>query len=266
MNNTYTKLGILIAAFFLVWFSLKQLNWVEIFRVKEVNQLSEEKLGEVYWQFIETSENVINDPVIQAHLNLLVANLCKKNDIDTRDIKVHLVQNDEVNAFALPGGHLVVYSGLIEETRNQSELCGVLGHEIAHITLKHVMKKLGKEVGLSVLLNMTSGSTGGTVVKNAVEKLTSSAYDRDLEREADMRSVSFMLIANMDPNHFANFMERMDNNVGKAQVILDYVSTHPNSKERAAEIREAIPAKLPETKEAISEEQWTELKTAVANY
>ncbi len=74
--------------------------------------------------------------------------LYKVNDIDRDKIKVHLLFKDEVNAFALPDGHLVIFSGLILESENPEELSGVLAHELAHIELNHVMTKLMREVGL----------------------------------------------------------------------------------------------------------------------
>ena len=101
---------------------------------------------------------------------------------DREIIKVHVLNKDEINAFALPNGHLIIYSGLINNSGNQEELTGVICHEIAHIELNHVMKKLIKEIGLSVLISMTTGKGGSEIIKETAKMLSSSAFDRKLEK------------------------------------------------------------------------------------
>jgi beta-barrel assembly-enhancing protease len=103
-------------------------------------------------------------------LDKLILPLCKANTIERDSLKVHIVEKDEVNAFALPNNHLVVYTGLITDCKKQEALQGVLGHEIAHIEKNHVMKKLSKEVGLSVLLSATTGGKGGRNLKKVFSK------------------------------------------------------------------------------------------------
>src|SRR5690606_17374976 len=143
-------------------------------------------------------------------------------------------QNDQANAFALPGNHLVVYTGLINTCDKQEELIGVLGHEIAHIEKRHVMKKLIKELGLSVLLSMAGGG-GGSVSSEAVRTLSSSAYDRKLETEADFMSVQYMLKAEVNPAPFADLMYKMATEHDLPAMVY-WISTHPESEERAKEI------------------------------
>jgi predicted Zn-dependent protease len=79
-----------------------------------------------------------------------------------------VLNNDEINAFALPNGHLIVYSGLILNSDNQEELIGFICHEIAHIALNHIMKRLVKEIGTSVLISMTTGNGGSEIIKENV--------------------------------------------------------------------------------------------------
>lgn len=99
----------------------------------------------------------LESDTVLAPLDSLLSHLCEANDIERDKIKLHVVQSNEVNAFAFPDNHLVVFTSLIAKCENQEELCGVMAHEIAHMQKGHIMKKLVKEVGLSALVGMASG-------------------------------------------------------------------------------------------------------------
>jgi len=125
-------------------------------------------------------------------------NTYKRNNIEKTQIIIHVLNNKEVNAFVLPNGHLVLYSGLIVAAENQEELSGVICHELAHIELNHVVKKLIKEVGLSVLISMTTG--GGTdIIKETAKMLSTTAFDRSMEKKADIKAVEYLVKANINP-------------------------------------------------------------------
>ncbi|MDZ7607365.1 MAG: M48 family metallopeptidase [Cyclobacteriaceae bacterium] len=154
--------------------------------------------------------------------------MCDKNDIDRDKIKVHLLFKDEVNAFALPDGHLVIFSGLILESENPEELSGVIAHELAHIKLNHVMTKLMREVGLSVLLSMASGG-GGDMLRETAKMLSSTAFDRALEKEADIKAVDYLIEANISPEPFATFLLPLSQWRSYPSKIPVSTSTDPNS-------------------------------------
>ena len=85
----------------------------------------------------------------------------------------------------MPGRHLIIYTRLIQDCKNANELTGVMAHEIAHMEHAHVMKKMIKESGLTLLLSIAGGNVGGEVVKGILRKISSTAYDRSLESDAD---------------------------------------------------------------------------------
>jgi Zn-dependent protease with chaperone function len=157
---------------------------------------------------------------------------------------------------------LVVYTGLINDCKKQEALQGVLGHEIAHIENNHVMKKLSKEIGLTVLLSATAGGNGGQVLKEIFKTLSSSAYDRTLEKEADIASVDYLLKANIDPKPFADFMYKMamDN---QTDMSLYWISSHPESEERAKYILEYIKGKKIKSKTTLSDKDWKTFQVQV---
>ncbi|MGF1636392.1 MAG: M48 family metallopeptidase [Cyclobacteriaceae bacterium] len=265
MKKTLIQGLIIIACFFATWFVLSQVDWINILKIKKVTNKTEEKLGELFWDIFDKSEKEIKNPFIISTIDSIVNTVCSANGIDRSFIKLHLCDNDEINAFALPNGHIVIYSGLILVSNNQGELSGVICHELAHIQLNHVMKKLVKEIGLSVLLSMTTGNSGSEIIKKAAKLLSSSAYDRSLEQEADIKAVDYLVKAHIDPEHFANFIYRLSEKEHEAMKYLSWTSTHPESKERAEYILEYSKNKEIEHEEILSGETWELLKEKLMN-
>ena len=246
---------IVVALFFGVWMLLSQIDFVKHFKVKEAKTGTEKTLGDIIWNEIEDSETIIfNDSIVNT-LDSLLLPICKENGIERDSLKVHIIDKDEVNAFAMPDNHLVVYTGLIKACKNEQALLGVLGHEIAHIENKHVMKKLSKEIGFSVLLSATTGGKAGEVLKEIFRTLSSSAYDRSLEKEADITSVDYMIAADIDPKPLADFMYQMalENQMPKEMY---WIASHPESEARAQYILEYIKGKKLKNKATITEKEW----------
>src|SRR5688572_1767604 len=123
---------LIIAIFFASFFGLAQIDWMTILHVEQNKKDTEEKLGELFWDTFRRSEEVITDDRVISTIDSLLNHLCKKNEIDRETIHLHILDKDDVNAFVLPGGHLVVYSGLILDSDSQDEVLGVMGHELAH--------------------------------------------------------------------------------------------------------------------------------------
>jgi len=253
---------ILLTAFFGLFFGLSQINWVNEFHVKQIRSASENKIGDLIWDEIMSSEKVIVNDSISKTLDKLLEPICKNNKIERDSLKVHIVENNDVNAFALPNNHLVVFTGLITECKNQEALQGVLGHEIAHIQNNHVMKKLSKEIGLSVLLSASTGGKGSAVVKEILKSLSSSAYDRTLEKEADMASVDYLLKANINPEPFADFMFELAQQNEMADSLY-WISSHPESEERAKYILDYLKGKKYKKQTTISKTDWENYKTLI---
>lgn len=258
-----TKAFVILVSFFGMWLLLAQLDFVSFFGVKSIKSNTESTIGNLIWEQIEETEEIIYDTEIIRKLDSLLIPLCKENNIERDSLKVHLVKKDEVNAFAMPNNHLIVYSGLITSCNSEEALLGVLGHEIAHIQNNHVMKKLSKEIGFSVLLSMTGANS--QVIKEVLHSLSSSAYDRSLEREADMESVKYMMKANIDPRPFADFMYELsiDNDLHKYTY---WISTHPESEDRAKYILNSLKGKKIKAKKIMTNSQWEDFKLLIDSF
>jgi len=251
---------IIILLFFGTWFALNQIDWVEIFQIQKATDKTEQKLGDLFWEVYQKSEKENTNTHVVSSVDSLVSYICESNKIEREKIKVHVLDKDDINAFALPNGHLIVYSGLILNSENQEELTGVICHEIAHIELNHVMKKLVKEIGLSVLISMTTGNGGTEIIKETAKILSSSAFDRGLEKDADIKAVDYLMNAKVNPEPFANFLYRLSEKEDEAMKYLTWISTHPDSKERAKYIIEHIKNKQIDYKSILSDKTWNKVK------
>ena len=258
--KTLFQAAIIVALFFAMWFSLSKIDWVKIFKVEQIANTTERKIGDLFWDLYDKAGKEIKFEKVSVPIDSILSKICEANGIDNSKIKLHVIKDAEVNAFALPNNHLVINSGLILACENESELAGVIGHEIAHMELDHVMKKLSKEVGLSVLISMTSGNVGSDKIKEAVKLLSSSAYDRTLEKAADIKAVDYLVKSNIDPEPFANFLYRLSAKDSETAAYFSWISTHPDSKERAEYLIQYGSKKVKKTEPVLSIFTWDRLK------
>ena len=239
MKKLLVLLLFIVLAFGGCIYVISLFNWKKTFGIEKVTTDLDQKLGDVFWKSYSADMVEVKDDKVVLPILQMVDQLCSANGIKPSTINVHVVNNKEINAFAMPGRHLVVHTGLIQFADHQEEIAGVVAHEIAHIASGHVVKKLGKEIGLSILMNLTLGDIGGEVVRNALSTLTSTAYDRSLEKEADLKAVDYMFKAKMDPRMLSSFLGKLAEE-SKTPEVLQWVNTHPDSKERVRYIEEKI--------------------------
>lgn len=264
LNKTIIQGLIILALFFGLFFGLSKVDFVGLMQIEKNTTSAENKIGDLIWDNIQETEDIITNDSIVKTLDSLIVPICKANKIERDSLKIHIVKNDEVNAFALPNKHLVIYTGLLLDCKKQEAVQGVIGHEIAHIENNHVMKKLSKEVGLTVLLTAASGGKGGEIIKEIFKTLSSSAYDRTLEKEADMESVNYLLKANINPEPMADFMFQLAQQEALPNAF-SWISTHPESEERAKYILDYLKGKKYQKKQSISETNWVLFQEKLTN-
>ena len=259
MNKTIIQGLVTVVLFFATWLALTQIDWMTIFKVEKVTDKTEEKLGNLFWELFQKAEKENHNPFVESTVDSIVTRICSANTIDRELIKVHILEKAEINAFALPNGHLIIYSGLIANSDNPEELAGVIAHEIAHIQQRHVMKKLVKEIGLSVLISTTTGG-GSEVIKEGAKMLSSSAFDRGLEKEADIKAVDYMIKSKINPQPFANFLYKLSDAENEENNYLSWLSTHPDSKERAEYVIKYSRGKKVAFQPIVTNATWEKLK------
>lgn len=244
------------------WFGLSRVDWLVLFSLKET--VVEEKIADAYWELFTASDTFADDDELTVAVNNLFDVLCSSNGLQADDYQVYVLCSNEVNAFAFPGNRLVVTTGLLVQCAGEAELCGVMAHELAHLRKRHVVKKLMKELSVSALTMVLSNGQNTEALGELVRVLSSTAYDRTYEREADEEAVKMLLRAGVDPLPLAGFMQRLaDEETSLA--LLEWVSTHPNSQERCETIK-ALTAELspfyapPMEDTIVGDEDWFAMK------
>lgn len=255
-----------LISFFLIigtWCTLTQINWLKLFRINELKHISEQKLGEFIWDAYITDEDINNSKIVNEGLDSIVNHICLSNNLNCENIKLHIINKDEVNAYVLPAGHLVIYSDLIANAKNQDEVTGVICHEIAHIELNHVMTSLVREVGLSVLISTLTGNSSPENIINLINTLTSRAMSRELETEADQQAYEYLSNAEVNPHAFADFLNRLSEEKDNA-LFSSWLSTHPDSKDRAFNIKKLGDNKgLKEYKSVLHSATWSKIQAEI---
>jgi len=236
MSKVFRQFSVLVLLFFGMWFTLSKFDFVRAFEVEEFTKSNERRLGRLVLDGLYSENSALQSDSVLSFVRGIQARLCAANDIPDSTITLHILIRGDVNAFALPDRQLVVYTGLISYCKNAEEFAGVLAHEIAHIERGHVMKKLVTHVGISMLMTIAGGDAGPDISRQIVTLLSSTAFDREQENEADAFAVKMMAGANIDPEHFANFLFRLSQEKNTIPKHFEWISTHTNSQERASEV------------------------------
>ena len=153
---------------------------------------------------------------------------------ETYPINITVVNSPTVNAFALPGGHIFVYSGIIGKMKNYNELVALLSHEITHVTHQHSLKSLGRSAATSIFISGLFGDISGISagILDQANQLKQLRFSRELETEADQHGVDFMVKYKVSPMGMINLMQILDAEGEKQDGFMKYLSTHPETKER----------------------------------
>ena len=187
-----------------------------------------------------------DNPALNNYLNLLGSTLAQSTNRPELEFHFMILDTDELNAYAAPGGYIFVTKGALKYMKDEAELAGVLAHEIAHITEKHVVKELkikGKD-GSSELAHLIGGGGGaaraafGQAVEQGLELIFQDAYKKEDELQADRTSVSISALSGYDPSGLARYLDRIKAIKEKNPPPSD--STHPTFEIRTAQIYDAI--------------------------
>ena len=226
------------------------MNWFSI--EKEI------ALGKGLAQEVERSSKLIDDPVVTEYVNRVGQNLVRNSDAKV-PFTMKVIDSDEVNAFALPGGFFYVNSGLILRAQEESELAGVMAHEISHVTARHgtcqaTKGELTQLLSIPAMIFIPYTWAGYAMYQgmNLAIPLTFLKFSRDAEREADFLGVQYMYKAGYDPNSYVTFFERIQaDEKRRPGTIPKAFSTHPPTPERIGNTQKEIARILPARQEYI---------------
>ena len=171
-----------------------------------------------------------------------------------------------VNAFAVPGGYIVVLRGLLEEMRSADELAGVLAHEIQHVLRRHSTKALVQHISTGLLLTAVSGDVSGVMAYGleGARVLGQLRYGRAAEEEADALGMQLIIAAGLDPRGMIAFFEATQKEEGKGSGRPVYLSSHPGAADRIARLTRLAQGAPPPRRPALGEAEWAALRAICA--
>jgi predicted Zn-dependent protease len=211
---------------------------------------SEIRMGRTYAAQVEKSMKFINDPVVSEYVNRIAQNLVKNSDAKI-PFTVKVIDSDDVNAFALPGGFFFVNSGLILAADEESELAGVMAHEMSHVIAHHAARQMTRanyaQMG-TIPLIFIGGWTGYGIYEaaNLAIPVTFIKFSREFEAQADYLGVQYMYKAGYDPQSFISFFEKLESlEKRKPGIIAKAFQDHPPTPDRIEASQREIARILP---------------------
>src|SRR5665213_1001242 len=231
---------------------------------------TEIKMGKGYADEIEKSSKFINDSVITEYVNRIGQNIVKNSDCKV-PFTIKVIDSDEINAFALPGGFFYVNSGLILNADEEAELAGVMAHEIAHVCAHHAVRQMTRmnyaQLG-TIPLIFIGGWTGYGIYEAASigVPITFMKFSREFEGQADYLGVQYMYRAGYDPQAFITFFEKIQAlEKRKPGAVAKVFSDHPQTPDRILHTQEEIARILPARDEyMVTSSEFDEVKARLA--
>jgi len=242
---------------------------------KGVNFYSLEKeiaLGKQLAQEVERQAKIVDDPVIAEYVNRVGQNLVRNSDAKV-PFTIKVLDTEEVNAFALPGGFFFVNSGLILKAETEAELAGVMGHEIAHVAARHGTRNATRgeiaQIGMIAMsIAIPYGWTGYAIRQGASMAIPMGflTFSRANEREADHLGLQYMYKAGYDPAAFVDFFEKIESlEKKKPGTISKVFATHPMTDDRVKAAQDEIQKDLkPKAEYVVNTSEFNDVKNRLA--
>jgi beta-barrel assembly-enhancing protease len=231
---------------------------------------TEIKVGKQYAMQVDNSVKMVQDPVVNEYVNRIGQNLVRNSDAQV-PFTIKVIDSDEVNAFALPGGFFYVNSGLILAADEEAELAGVMAHEIAHVCARHAMRQMTRanwaNIG-TIPLIFVGGGIGYAVYEAAGLglPLTFMKFQRNFEAEADYLGLQYMYKTGYDPQAFISFFEKIQaKEKKKPGTLAKAFASHPQTPDRIEESQKEIATILPaKTQYIVSTSEFDDVKSRLA--
>jgi predicted Zn-dependent protease len=230
----------------------------------------EQEMGHALAQDVEMRSKLITDPVITEYVNRLGQRIVRNSDAQV-PFTIKVVESDEINAFALPGGYFFVDTGLILAADNEAELAGLMAHEVAHVAARHATRaetrmQIWRYASLPLLY---FGGPAGMVLQTAMglaAPMSFMKFGRDAEREADLLGLEYEYATGYDPQAFVQFFEKLHiKEKQKQNLVAKAFATHPMTEDRIRRAQKEISSMLPDkTEYVVDTSEFQEVKTRLA--
>lgn len=230
--------GALVAVAVGLWFGADLL--VEL-AVDRIPVEWERKLGESAYQDFLSHQEIVKEGPAAAAVQEMTTRLIEQIPNNPYRFEVTVVKSDVVNAFALPGGYVVVFTGLMKKAESGEEVAGVLGHELNHVLQRHGVERIVKTLGVVAVVTILVGDQQGLIglVKQLGVELMALKFSREQETEADVTGLKLLYRARIDPAGMITFFQRLSE---KEEGRVEWLSTHPVSAGRAERLKAEMSA------------------------
>jgi Zn-dependent protease with chaperone function len=226
--------GMILAGLFLglILLIVSQKDRMVRFGAEQIPVEWEENFGDKMFEQIRSQGKLLDDSAKLAELQKIVEALSRP--VQPYPFKIHILQDTNINAFAIPGGHVVVHTGLLAAAGRAEEIAGVLAHEFAHVTERHGFRKVIESAGLSLGLQALMGDATGLLgaLGNSSEMLLRQKFSRNFEREADDVGWETLVAARVDPSGLKDFFERLRQIESSSAQPLALLNSHPATADR----------------------------------
>ena len=248
LRKKYTRLALSGVAFLVIGL-IYGLFWLKepivIAIAKRVPLEWERQLGEMVYAQSIIGRTLIEDEEIVDELERLTSPLLQAIDDNRYEFRLHILADPTLNAFAIPGGHVVIHTGLILNADTPEEVVGILAHEVAHVTGQHSIRQIISSAGLVLLVQAFFGDASGilALITQRSALLLTQKFSRDHEREADEVGWNYLLKANVNPEGMITFFEKLraeseKSGLSELEESLNFLSTHPATEERITRLKE----------------------------
>jgi predicted Zn-dependent protease len=227
-------------------------------------------MGKQYSMQVENSVKLVQDPVVTEYVNRIGQNLVRNSDAKV-PFTIKVIDSDEINAFALPGGFFYVNSGLILAADEEAELAGVMAHEISHVCARHGMRQMTR-MNLAQIATIPLIFVGGGIGYGIYEAsglalpLTFMKFQRNFEAEADYLGLQYMYKTGYDPQAFISFFEKIQaKEKKKPGTLAKAFASHPQTPDRIEESQREIATILPARPQyVVSTSEFDDVKSRLA--
>lgn len=225
----------------------------------------EEKLGAMVVEQIVQPGALCDDPARRKAIEGIVAKLTATVPKNPYKFRVYVVNDPTINALAAPGGHIVVFRGLLESTRRPEELAGVLAHELQHVLKRHSTKLILQHVSTGLLMSAFFGDVSGLASfgLEAAQTLALLRYSRAHETDADEEGLKMLQASGIDGTGMITFFETLNAKAGPEREVLKFLSSHPNTQERIEHLKLLV-REGRQTPAARLDHDWAEVKKLCA--
>ena len=226
-------------------------------------ETTEISIGQGMAEELKKSEKRLDDEVWQKYLTEVGSRIVAVCDRQNIEYTFTVIESDQANAFAAPGGFVYFYTGLLREMKSESEMAAVMAHEISHVVARHGAKRLQTAIGASILSELVLGNGSSELINAAVGvgmSFAMAGYSREAEREADTFGIEYMKRAGYNPNGAVSMFETLARLGGSRQGVFEnMLSSHPETQERIQNAKNQIAGMSLTGKETVGEDRYLQM-------